>query len=203
MNWALGEIDDIAARNTPARSQGAHDVERVASLARTAVETALSEAVIDAERAGLRQRWNDDRRTAEIQRLRDQVALLEAEKRERATLIHDQANEGDEVRIKMGARDWDVEMLEQAAYRIRLAGGTDYTPVEIAKGSISSVVPNPCIVNLDLARGPDTPETITGTPPEPEPLRHTVAGFTSVVLAVVVVVFLVAVLAAITVGVLT
>lgn len=168
MNWALGEIGDIAARNHPPRSQGARDVERVANLAHVAVETALSDARTDAEHAGMRQRWNDDRRAAEIQRLRDRVALLEAEKRERATLIHDQANEGDEVRVKFNAHQWDVEMLEQAAYRIRLAGGTDYTPVEIAKGSISSVVANPCIVNLDLARGPDTPETITWQPPEPE-----------------------------------
>ena len=101
----------------------------------------------DLERRAIRSRHLDER----IEGLQGQIQGLKAAQREREALLHDEQNQGDEVRVKFNARDWTPALLEEAAYRIRLAGGHDHTPMALSSTSISAVVPNPHQVNLDLA----------------------------------------------------
>lgn len=84
------------------------------------------------------------------------------EYRSRESLFETRAKSGDLVKVKMDKhRDqWTVADIEEVAYRLRMGGATDDSPVKLESGYMLGLVPDADLVKLDLYnREPATVES--------------------------------------------
>lgn len=68
------------------------------------------------------------------------------------SLFETRAKSGDLVKVKMDKhRDqWTVADIEEVAYRLRMGGATDDSPVKLESGYMLGLVPDATLVKLDL-----------------------------------------------------
>lgn len=145
----LNRADDLMTKSIAhAEARTAGRIEQAQADADRVVEQA--EAKVDHER--------EMRRKAE-ERARNLQATLD----EKRTFRDKRMRDGDDVEVTI-LRDvsgWQVADLEEIAYRLRLGGAVDDTPIEIDKTAIRSHVPDPNVVSLarpERAK-PDLPDT--------------------------------------------
>lgn len=65
----------------------------------------------------------------------------------------ERSKNNEEVKINLRkdyARDWSIKDLEEAAYRLRLAGGVDDTEVKLSEYFITSYVPDPNMIRIGI-----------------------------------------------------
>lgn len=90
----------------------------------------------------------------------------------------------EEVKIQLRkdyADDWSIKDIEEVAYRLRMAGGVDDTEVKLSEYYITSHVPDPNMIRLDLRdNGPSEIEKVKRKFPVPRTNFQTVVTISSV-----------------------
>lgn len=95
------------------------------------------------------------------------------------SLFETRTKSGDLVKVKMDKhRDqWTVADIEEVAYRLRMGGATDDSPIKLESGYMIGLVPDATMVKLDLYN--KEPATAAG---DMEKLRQSLYEFATAVL---------------------
>lgn len=91
-----------------------------------------------------------DRQREECEGARRHAKTLQSMLDEKRALRDERKRDGEEVKVTVGRdyRGWWLSDLEEVAYRLRMGGAVDDTPIEVGEYWISANVPDPNMVSL-------------------------------------------------------
>lgn len=139
-------------------------------LAEKAIEHAEKEAATQIAAAEARIEGRIEQAQTEADRQRDEcegarrhARSLQALLDEKRTLRDERQRDGEEVKVTIGRdhRGWQLGDLEEVAYRMRMGGAVDDTPIKVGEYSISGNVPDPNMVSLARLERPERESSVT------------------------------------------
>lgn len=130
---------------------------------RAAMSGRIEQAQAEADRAVERAEAKAERYRELQQKALENSQTLSDLLDEKRTLRDERQRDGEEVKVTIGRdyRGWWLKDLEEVAYRLRMGGAVDDTPIEVGEYSIRANVPDPNMVSLAAPERPkpELPDT--------------------------------------------
>jgi hypothetical protein len=110
-----------------------------------------NEGFCEGKVAQANQRFDEEREAR--RRAEERYADILEDMNAKRVFREERSKTNEEVKINLRkdySRDWSIKDLEEAAYRLRMAGGVDDTEVKMSEYFITSYVPDPNMIRLGL-----------------------------------------------------